>query len=330
MKRGSYLIDCCCLETSSFLGLWAFRKRFRTSCEVRVYPNLMKEGEHAAALFLRHHRLGAHPLRQIGKGREFERLRDYAPGDSYDEISWKASARRHRPVTKVLQIERTQEVYVCIDASRLSGRPWLKSGAAQNEGEDIAGKDCDVYLDHFIGAGLVLGLAAQKQGDLFGVAAFDESVRAFFRAAASRSHHNTCREQLFNVRAKPVNPDYEELFTFIRLKLRRRALVMVLTSLDDPLLAETFERAMELVCHDHLLYVTMLRPDAARPIFSNPDVSSSNGICEELSSHIAWRSLHELDASLKKRGVHFALVDQERLCMDLLSQYMRVKQRQLL
>ena len=66
----------------------------------------------------------------------------------------------------------------------------------------MPGKTCRrLYLDHFIGAGLVLGLAAQKQGDLFGVAAFDEWVRAFFRAAASRSHHNTCREQLFNVRA---------------------------------------------------------------------------------------------------------------------------------
>ena len=56
----------------------------------------------------------------IGKGREFEKLREYIPGDSYDEIHWKATAKRGRPVTKVFQIERTQEVYVVIDASRLS------------------------------------------------------------------------------------------------------------------------------------------------------------------------------------------------------------------
>src|SRR5208337_3061860 len=137
------------------------------------------------------------------------------------------------------------------------------------------------------------GLAAQKQGDLFGMVAFDESVHAFLRAAGSRSHYTACREHLVNLSPRPVNPDYEELFTFIRLKLRRRALIMMLTSLDDPLLAETFMRAMELVCHDHLVCVTMLRPDAARPVFSNPDVASPGEIYDELSGHSVWHNLRE-------------------------------------
>jgi len=58
-----------------------------------------------------------------GKGRDFEKLREYIPGDSLDDIHWKATAKRGHPVTKVFQIERTQEVYVILDASRLSGAP---------------------------------------------------------------------------------------------------------------------------------------------------------------------------------------------------------------
>jgi hypothetical protein len=105
---------------------------------------------------------------------------------------------------------------------------------------------------------------------------------------------------------------------------------MILTSLDDPLLAETFTKAMELARRDHLVCVTMLKPEEVRPIFSNPDVASIDGVYDELSGHAAWHSLRELEASLKSRGVHLALVDRTRLATELVSQYMNVKQRQLL
>ena len=46
---------------------------------------------------------GVRVHRQIGKGREFERLRDYLPGDSYEDIHWKATARRRTPAVKLYQ-----------------------------------------------------------------------------------------------------------------------------------------------------------------------------------------------------------------------------------
>ena len=52
-------------------------------------------------------------------GGEFEKLRDYVPGDSYKDINWKASARRRKPVTQVYEAERSQNVVLCIDAGRL-------------------------------------------------------------------------------------------------------------------------------------------------------------------------------------------------------------------
>src|SRR5204863_1117351 len=96
--------------------------------EIRVYPNLLNERKNLAALFLHRGSFGMHAQRQIGKGRDFEKLREYIPGDSYDEVHWKATAKRGRPVTKIFQIERTQEVYVIIDASRLSARPTQVAG----------------------------------------------------------------------------------------------------------------------------------------------------------------------------------------------------------
>jgi uncharacterized protein (DUF58 family) len=329
LRRGQFHIRRCYLETESFLGLWAFRGARDVSCEIRVYPNLSRERNQLAALFLNRGGYGIHVRRQHGKGREFEKLREYIPGDGFDEIHWKATAKRRHPITKVFQIERTQEVYVAIDASRLSTR----SARAK---EDFGGGDPDSFnandscLERYIAAALVVGLAAQKQGDLFGLLTFSDSVHEFLRARGGRSHYGACRELLFNLHPRMVNPDYEELSTFIRLRLRRRALIIVLTSLDDPILSESLIRTVHLMGSHHLVMVNMLRPVGARPVFSNENITSPEEIFHELSGHILWHYLREIESTLARHGVQFTLLDHERLCADLVSQYMNVKQRQLL
>jgi uncharacterized protein (DUF58 family) len=329
LRRGQFHIHRCYLERGSFLGLWAFRGSRDVACEIRVYPNLARERNNLAALFLNRGGYGIHVRRQHGKGREFEKLREYIPGDGFDEIHWKATAKRRHPITKVFQIERTQEVYVAIDTSRLSGR---SIGAKENFGGGGHGdlNANDSYLERFIAAALVVGLAAQKQGDLFGLLTFSDSVHEFLRARGGKSHYGTCREQLFNLHPRMVNPDYEELSTFIRLELRRRALIVVLTSLDDPILSESLMRTVDLMGRHHLVMVNMLRPAGARPVFSNENIASPEEIYHELSGHIVWHHLRQIESTLARHGVHFALLDGERLCVDLVSQYMNVKQRQLL
>ena len=167
-------------------------------------------------------------------------------------------------------------------------------------------------------------------GDLFGLLTFSDSVHEFLRARGGKSHYAACRELLFNLHPRMVNPDYEELSTFIRLKLRRRALIIVLTSLDDPILSESFMRTVDLMGRHHLVTVNMLRPAGARPVFSNQNIGSPEEIYHELSGHILWHHLREIESTLALHGVHFVLLDRERLCVDLVSQYMNVKQRQLL
>ncbi len=86
-------------------------------------PNLLDDRKNLSALFLNRGQFGLHAQRQVGKGRDFEKLREYIPGDGYDEIHWKATARRGKPITKVFQIERTQEVYVIVDAIAFERAP---------------------------------------------------------------------------------------------------------------------------------------------------------------------------------------------------------------
>jgi uncharacterized protein (DUF58 family) len=310
-RRGRYRIDACHLETASRLGLWAVRRRDAVPLEIRVYPNLRRDEDLKA---LRRGAEGTHALRQIGRGREFEKLREYVAGDGFDEIDWKATARRGRPITKVFQVERTQEIYVVIDASRLSARP-------------VGG---ETELERAIVAGLITGAAAEKRGDLFGLAAFSDRVESFTRARNGKAHYAACRDAIYELQARPTSPDFDEIATFLRLRLRRRALLLFLTSLDDPVLAENFARATRLLARRHLVVAGMLRPKSARPLFEDGDVNSSDDIYRHLAGHLAWRRLRELESTLARQGVRLALIDPERYGSGLIGLYDEVKQRQLL
>jgi uncharacterized protein (DUF58 family) len=314
-RRGRYILDQCAIERPSVLGFWLVRKMLPLILEVRVYPNLAAERKNAPAFFKRG-RLGVHGQRQIGKGREFEKLREYAPGDSFDEIDWKATARRGHPITRVFQVERTQEVYIIIDASRLSARP-------------VASDPASSILERNITASLLLALAAEKQGDLFGLVTFSDKVHNFVRARNGQAHYTACRDALYTLHPRIVTPDFDELFSMLRLRLRRRALLIFLTELDDPIVAESFSKNVRLL-RQHLVLVGMAQPVGARPLFEDAAVTGPDDVYRELAGHILWNKLREFGTGLRRQGVRFSLLNADTLGPELAAIYLDMKQRQLL
>jgi uncharacterized protein (DUF58 family) len=81
VRRGRYRIDACYLEGDSILKLWKVRRRDPAALEIRVYPNLRHDDDLKA---LRRGVDGMHTLRQVGRGHEFEKLREYVAGDGFD------------------------------------------------------------------------------------------------------------------------------------------------------------------------------------------------------------------------------------------------------
>jgi uncharacterized protein (DUF58 family) len=329
LKQGLYFLENCHLETPSRLGFWSLRRTQAARAEIRVYPDLFRERKVLTGLFL-NRGIGIHAQRQVGKGKEFEQLREYLPGDSYEDIHWKATARRGLPITKVFQIERTQQIYVIIDGSRLSARNSAPPGSHSADSEKTDIQEYTTIMERFTAAALLMGLAAQRQGDVIGMLAFDDRVRKFVRAKSGKAHYDVCRDALYTLKARSVSPDFAELFTFIATKIRRRALLIILTSLDDPVLAESFAGNIELISRRHLVLVNMIKPAGAEPVFSNPEVSSVDDIYRKLGGHLLWRHLHETERYLHRSGIGFNLPENENLCTDLISQYLAIKRRQIL
>jgi uncharacterized protein (DUF58 family) len=329
LKQGRYNLDTSYLETASLWGFWSIRTSVRINMEIRVYPNLFDERKYLSGLFL-NKGLGIHAQRQVGKGRDFEQLREYLPGDSFEDIHWKTTAKRGVPITKVYQIERTQQIYVIIDASRLSARsPELNSNSGNPE-EQIHSDGSTTMLERFITAALIMAMAAERQGDLFGLLTFDDKVRSFLKAKMGKAHFNVCRDALYMLQPQGVSPDFAELFTFIGTKIRRRALLVFLTHLDDPILADSFTQYINLISRHHVILVNMLKPVIAKPLFTSETVSTVNDIYNDLGGHLLWRRMRETKKVLQRSGVGFAMLDNENLCAELVSQYLTLKRRQVL
>jgi uncharacterized protein (DUF58 family) len=328
-RRGKFVVDRCHMEAVSSLGLWAIRRTVPVKAELRVYPNLLTERNDLAALFLNRGMMGIHAQRQVGKGRDFEKLREYIAGDNYEDIHWKATAKRGHPVTKIFQVERTQEVYVILDASRLSGRV-VDMGRGTAETSEEGSESRVTVLERYVTAALILGLAAERQGDLFGLLTFSDTVENFVRARNGKAHYRACRDALYTLQPRAVTPDFDEMAAFVRTRLRRRALLVFMTALDDPMLAETFLRNMDIVCRQHLVLVNVLRPSWARPVFAGGEVATVDEVYQRLGGHMFWHDLRELEKQLQHRGVQFAQLENEKLCAQVVTEYLNVKQRQLL
>ena len=316
-RRGRFPAGPVCLEVGSPLGFWLWRQQQPLAAELRVYPNLFSERKQLAALFLNRESAGVQLRRMVGRGREFERLREYQPGDSYDEVHWKGTAKRGRPITKVFQVERTQEIYVIIDASRLSARPVTQDGRIVTT------------LERYITAALILLLAARRQGDRFGLVTHDARVRTLLRAGSGTTHYGVCREAVHALEPSEASPDFAELFALLRTRLSRRSLLVFLTDLGDPVLAEEFVRQVRVLSRHHLVLVNQLRAPGVEPLFSR-EVADGEELYGRLAGHFQWREARDIAGRLQPLGVTAAMLTNERLAAELVEQYLQVKRRQLL
>jgi len=312
-KRGSYDYDYSLFEIISPWGLWGYCGKILPTGEIRVYPDVFTEQKKLASLFLNRGLNGLHIQRIAGQGREFERLRDYVPGDSFDIVSWKATARKGRPVSKVFQIENTQNVYAIIDASRFS----------------TVQKDGKTNLDHYLASALILGAITEKQKDKFGIIVFDSKIRAFVPAMSGANAAKTCRDAVYSVKPQCVSPDYNTLFSFIRAKIPRRSLLFFLTDLSDAIPAEEFQRDIKLLTRKHLCCVEMLTHDGIKPLFSN-HINVQDDLYTSLGGHIKWADLENVKQSLSRHGVRLETSGRDSLSLSLVNSYLNIKRKQLL
>jgi uncharacterized protein (DUF58 family) len=234
-RRGDYAFGDLNLRWNSALGLFAFQMTCAAETPVKVYPNLLNMQQYKALIRRGQTvQMGLRSARYYGEGSEFGQLRDYLPDDDYRRISWKATARRGKPITVEFQAERSQNIMFLIDV----GRQMMARGSA-----DVMSR-----IDHVVNAVLLLSHVATSKGDRVGVLTFTDQVSRYLPPRPGRGQFYRIMEMLYGVEAQPIDPDYARALGYLRAQRQRRSLVVLFTEL------RSSEQAPLLISHLSALY----------------------------------------------------------------------------
>jgi uncharacterized protein (DUF58 family) len=143
-------------------------------------------------------------------------------------------------------------------------------------------------------------------------------------------HFRLCRETIYNLKAERVSPDFRDVFSSLQLNLRRRTLLIFFTSLDDALLAETFEREVTMLARRHLVLVNVTQVPGVKPLFEEAPPADLDALYSGLAGQVLWNRMRKLKIALQNRGIKLTVVDPTRIKMQVTAQYLDVKRRQVL
>jgi uncharacterized protein (DUF58 family) len=269
-RRGEVMLGSVFLRYRSGLKLverWAVAD---CTQQIRVFPRMDENGTDSALYLMRARQieLQKRRLRLRGIGREFESLRDYQRGDELRNISWTATARRARLITRQYTTERSQQVWVVLDAGRLSRTAFelrLRGEALQGESEQEAAENLQLtvmQLDQATTATVMLAEAVQGSGDKFALLTYGRGIQQQLLPGAGASHLRILIDQLSQVRGEAAEANHLMASTRLKQLQRRRALIVWITEVSDSAgLPEVVAAAIDLVRRHLVLLVLLKHPE---------------------------------------------------------------------
>ena len=313
-RRGDYAFGAINLRWSGPLGLVLRQGRIAGGASVRVYPNLLEARRYG--LMMRRSRLqelGLKPSRVMGQGTEFESLREYLPDDDFRRINWKATARRHSPITSQYQVERSQNVIAVLDVGRMMQAP----------AGEIA------KLDYAVNAVLLLAYVASGRGDRVGLMTFADEVSLYLSPRHGRGQFYRMLEALYAVQAEPFEPDYRTALNYLALRQRKRSLIVLFTDVGGGLSTDALVRSISVLARKNLPLVVSISDTeihlAARQRPRDSFSTYQRAAAEQLLDE---RQL-ALD-KIRKRGIPTLDVPATHLSIAVINRYLELKARALL
>ena len=292
-------------------GLIRNRVRLDGPAPIRVMPDLSAlDSSHDIARRTRPLEAGLRRLRRRGTGTEFESLREYAPGDAYRTIDWKATARRGRTMVVQHEVERSQQIVVAIDAGRLMS-------ARLNDRRK---------LDYAVSAALGIADAARVAGDRVGIHAFAGRTLATLAPASGTAHTTALVETLSDLEPHFEESDYERAAIDIGRAHRKRGLVIVFTDLFDPVASSAVLASLAVLVRKHLVVVALINDAAIEDALDREPRTVTDAYEAGVAKTLAGERARAV-ATLRARGMIVVDVPARDLTLALLDAYVDIKMR---
>lgn len=312
-NRGRHEFGPVTVRWGSPLGLWQIQRRLPVQTELRVYPNFGALRRFGVNTELWARRAPVRTRRRPGGENEFERLRPYVAGDPYRSIDWRATARRREFVTREFGQESNQNVIFLLDASRMMSARW----------GDLTG------FDHALNAAVTMGQTALRHGDRVGMLVFDREVRVWLPPKGGARTGSRLIRGTYDVFPRLEEPDYAMALRHLSRHVRRRSLVVLLTTAIDDVNAEAAEAVVAALRGRHLTIAVWLRDTDLDETIRRPARDEADVWRRAAASELAlWRERNL--QRLRQRGALVVDCPHDALTPQLLDQYLEVKARRLL
>ncbi len=313
-KRGRFEFGALHMRVRGPLGLTWHQRALPSSVSVSVFPDMRGASRlllaDAALDFVN---LGLRQLRRDGQGAEFARLRDYAQGDSFRDVDWKATARRGRPVTRVMESERSQTVLIGVDTGR--------SMAAQVEGV--------TKLDHAVNAALFLAFVAVRNGDRVGLIVFADGVKTYLAPAAGRGQYRKIVNALYAAKPHLTYVDYLALFKELNTRLLKRSLLCIFTDFIDEDQAQTMVDPLRRLAKRHIPLCMSVKDAALTALLESAPADVEMAYQQAVASELLLER-ETMKRKVGRDGVTVLDVDARQLSLAAVNQYLEIKARGLL
>jgi len=316
--RGPNQFGVMSLRSVSNLRLWQLQHEVPVPAPVRIYPDI--QAVHAMELLARKNRvaeMGLRLSRLLGRGSDFERLRDYRREDEYRQIDWKATAKHQKLISREYTIERNQNILIVLDAGR----------SMCNEVDGIT------HLDRGLNAAIILSYIALRQGDYIGFMAFSNKIERFVRPMRGAGSVQALIRNVYDLEPRYEASDYELMVEELRRRFRKRSLVVLITHALDELHLTTISRHMRQIRSPHLTLGAFLRNV---PLYERMNAIPQTDVesFQVAAAAEMVTSQQAQIAELQEQGQY--AIDSlpedlpEDLSADLISQYLEIKARHLL
>lgn len=314
IARGSAQLGMLYAWYENRIGLLRRRVRLLQAQPLRVYPDLSAV-ERYGSLHMRNRLIeaGLRRMKLRGMGTEPESVREWAPGDPFRAINWKATARRGRVMVAQYEVERTQNVMIVLDAGRLM-TPRV---------------DEQRKLDYAITAALSVAAVAALANDKVGVVAFaGEILRALAPRPSGRSS-NKIAAALHDLEPRFEESDYDSAFAYVRTHVHKRSLIVFFTDMVDPVAQSAVLAQIGTLARRHLVVCAFMNDAAIEKRLDTPSQRADDVYATAVALELQ-EERKTAAAVLSRMGVQVIDVPARSLTTALIDRYLQIKQRGLL
>jgi uncharacterized protein (DUF58 family) len=214
LRRGSYRFFGVQVRYLSRMRLWWVKERFEVVDDVQVFPDISAVSRFE--LLARQNNLqeiGLRAVRKAGAGMEFERMREYRPGDEPRMVDWKTTARIGKLTVREMGEERNQNILIAID----TGTMMRQTTGGMS------------HFDYALNTTIFLSHIASKKGDNVGVILFNDKIVKYLPLNRGIGAVDNIVAHCYDANPEPVATDYDVLFQFIMQTVQKRSLLITMT-----------------------------------------------------------------------------------------------------